>query len=221
MSAAILTAGDRLASPFLELLPIDGVSISVVDRRDTASMIHASDSTAARLEELHFELGEGPMFDCVHDAEPVLVADLATSDHWPVFLSRAADSRAAAVFVFPLTLGAASVGAALCYRTSAGPLDADAVTTGSALARAIAGPALRQAIALADDETPDLAAPIEMRREVHQATGMVLLQLDTTATDAFARMRAHAFAHGVSLREVAHDVVARRLDFSPRGSDRT
>ena len=53
-----------------------------------------------------------------------------------------------------------------------------------------------------------------MRREVHQATGMVLVQLNTTATDAFLRLRSHAFASGRTVQDVAHDVVTRQLDFS-------
>jgi AmiR/NasT family two-component response regulator len=85
---------------------------------------------------------------------------------------------------------------------------------GTALARAISAPALRQAISLAGDEESHEDTPIEMRREVHQATGMMLAQLDLDATDALARMRAYAFSHGFSLREVARDVVNRRLNFS-------
>jgi AmiR/NasT family two-component response regulator len=53
----------------------------------------------------------------------------------------------------------------------------------------------------------------ELRREVHQATGMVLVQLDTNATYAFFRLRAHAYSSGQTLQDVAHQVVTRRLDF--------
>ena len=52
------------------------------------------------------------------------------------------------------------------------------------------------------------------RAEVHQATGMILVQLGVPAQDAFVRLRAYAFAHQRPLNEVAHDVVARRLVFT-------
>lgn len=42
---------------------------------------------------------------------------------------------------------------------------------------------------------------------------MILVQLDTSATEAFIRLRAHAFATGRSIQDVAHDVVTRVLDF--------
>ena len=206
--------GERLAAPFLALLPVDGVAISILNRDRTAVLVHASDATAARLEEIHFDLGEGPAFEAFDTESAVLVPDVAASDRWPLFLADARGTDAAAVFVFPLSLGAACVGTVLCYSSAAGTLDAAATEIGTTLSRAIAGPAFRQAMILADHEDAGEAAPSEMRREVHQATGMVLLQLEVSATDAFARMRAYAFSHGSTLREVAHDVVARRLDFS-------
>jgi AmiR/NasT family two-component response regulator len=98
-------------------------------------------------------------------------------------------------------------------------LDGEARDVGSALGRAIAGQALRRAVVLAEGEEHDDEAPIEMRREVHQATGMVLSQLDTTASDALALMRAYAFSNGINLRDVAHEVVSRRLDFSTSRDD--
>jgi hypothetical protein len=49
---------------------------------------------------------------------------------------------------------------------------------------------------------------------VHQAAGMVSIQLDITVGDALARLRAHAFGVDTSITEVSHDVVSRRLDFS-------
>jgi AmiR/NasT family two-component response regulator len=47
--------------------------------------------------------------------------------------------------------------------------------------------------------------------EVHQATGMIAAQLGVSVDDAFVRLRAYAFGDNRTLREVADDVVARRL----------
>jgi AmiR/NasT family two-component response regulator len=55
---------------------------------------------------------------------------------------------------------------------------------------------------------------IAYRAEVHQATGMVSIQLDISTQAALARMRAHAFVHDQLLTDVARDVVARRLAFT-------
>jgi hypothetical protein len=53
-----------------------------------------------------------------------------------------------------------------------------------------------------------------LRREVHQATGMILVQLDTSATVAYSRLQAYAFANGQSVQAVAHDVVTGKLTFT-------
>ncbi len=46
---------------------------------------------------------------------------------------------------------------------------------------------------------------------VHQATGMLMIQLDVTIEEAFVRLRAYAFATDRRLPDVAADVVAHRL----------
>jgi hypothetical protein len=208
------TAGAQLASPFLELLPITGVAISVFDQDRRATLIQATDSTASRLDELQFDLGEGPSVDAFRTATLVTVPDLAAAIRWPAFLESAAVLAVGAIFAFPLMLGAASTGTVTCYRTTPGELGDDAADIGGSLCRAIAGPAFRRAIVLAADEAPDDTPPIESRREIHQATGMVLTQLNISATDALSRLRAYAFSNGHTVQEIAHDVVSRRLNFA-------
>lgn len=53
----------------------------------------------------------------------------------------------------------------------------------------------------------------ETRREVQQATGMILVKLNTTASEALMRLKAYAFAANQTIDEVARSVVTRRLDF--------
>ncbi|WP_104166863.1 GAF and ANTAR domain-containing protein [Cryobacterium sp. N22] len=214
MSEVSQIIGSKLTSPFLELLPITGVAISVFDQNRRPAMLHSTDLTAAHLEELHFDLGEGPLFDAFASGSLVSIPDLATTERWPVFLHNAAELEVGAIFVFPLMLGAVCSGAVLCYRKATGPLADSAAAIGTSLSRAIAGPAFREAIQLAVDEPPDELAPIEWRRQVHQATGMVIAQLNITATDAFSRIRAYAFSSGHTVQEVATEVVTRRLNLA-------
>jgi AmiR/NasT family two-component response regulator len=53
-----------------------------------------------------------------------------------------------------------------------------------------------------------------LRREVHQATGILISQLDLSATDAFSLLQGHVFASGKPIDQIAHDVVLRALVFS-------
>jgi ANTAR domain len=49
--------------------------------------------------------------------------------------------------------------------------------------------------------------------QVHQASGMVMVQAGVTIEEAFLLLRAHAFAVGRPVADVARDVVERRLRF--------
>jgi hypothetical protein len=48
---------------------------------------------------------------------------------------------------------------------------------------------------------------------VHNAAGAVSVQLGVSVTEALIRLRAYAFGNDRLLRDVAEDVVARRLRF--------
>jgi hypothetical protein len=206
--------GSNLASRFLDLLPASGVAISVFDHNRHAVLLHATDGTSTRLEELHFDFGEGPLFDALASGALVSLPDVTGNVKWPMFSRAAAALDVGAIFVFPLTLGAVCTGAVTCYRKEAGPLDDHAADIGASLSRSMAGPAFREAIRVAVNESPDFETPIETRRLIHQATGMVLAQLNTTATDAFARIRAYAFSNGHTVEDIARQVLTQRLNFA-------
>jgi AmiR/NasT family two-component response regulator len=112
----------------------------------------------------------------------------------------------------PFQWGAINLGVLDLYRTAPGSLsDAelrDAISAADMAALMFLGmrtdPGNRQW----------LDHSVQGRAEIHQATGMVLAQLEVTATDALARMRAYAFVEQRLLSDVAHDVVSRRLRFT-------
>jgi hypothetical protein len=212
-----------LGHAFVDVLAVDGVSLSVFNQAMERSTIFASDATAARLDELQFDLGEGPALECVRTAAPVLVGDLTTAadERWPMFQHAAAKLDIGGVFAFPLMLGAVCIGAACLYRAKPGDLSEDDRATGMSVARTVAGPALRLAVRYAAADAPLGDAPvIELRRDVHQATGMIIGQLDISATEAFARLRAHAFASNKTVQEVSRDVLSHDLNFASLEDDR-
>jgi GAF domain-containing protein len=208
--------GSDLCAPFVELLPVTGASISVFGLPGRELTICSSGPVAARLEELQFDLGEGPHWVVARTGRPAGSPDLVNDaqNDWPVFASAIAGLEVAALFAFPLTMGAVTVGVVDLYRDTPGDLTARDVALAESLARAVVASAVRLAIRSAEDDggTEARGAPA-MRREVHQAIGMILIQRDTSATEAFSLLRARAFASGCTVEDVASDVVARRLDF--------
>ncbi len=210
------TALASLCGLFVELVPVSGASITMFRRPGSQSTICTSNETASRLDELQFDLGEGPRWEAARSGRASISADVRSDPHpeWPIFGHAAAGLGVGALFSFPIRIGNELMGVADLYRDTAGPLGDEATARALSLSHRVAAPAAERARRSADSSVSDegRAAPA-IRREVHQATGMILMQLDISAAEAFGRLQAHAFAHERTVEDVARDVVERRLNF--------
>lgn len=207
---------DDLCRPFLNSLPVSGASVTVMTASGVRMSLCSSGVIAARIDELQFELGEGPQSSVARSGQIVMVPDVASGGHdeWPMLGAALGELPVGAIFCVPIQMGAVTVGVATLYSDRPRQLDHHQQTTALAVASAIAAGAVQQAVASASDDTAvESAAAPALRREVHQATGIVLVQLDTTATIAYARLQAYAFANGRTVLTVARDVVAGLLTF--------
>jgi len=207
----------KLVDPFLSVLPVEGAALSVLVGPGQAT-VSSSNATAARIDELQFDLGEGPCWDAMSTRRPVLRPDFALvgSEDWPLFNEGVRrdgiHEEIGALYAFPLYVGSLDLGAVDLYASAPRELQGTEVRRVSKLAELASWQVLRRI--LGDDGSEEDLSPLS-RRDVHQATGMVLAQLNISANDALLLLRAHAFSSGRSVMDVAADVVERRLDFSP------
>jgi hypothetical protein len=199
---------------------VTGAWLSTAGGAEAGHLIQVTDDVSEQLAELQLTLGEGPCPDAAVSGGPVLASDLGEMEavgRWPVFAPAACKAGAAAIFVFPLRIGAIRAGVMGLYRERPGPLSArqlgDALifadtatlllldsqdrTAGRPPARADLG-----------GQPPDLTPH---RAEIAQATGMLTEQLGVGITEAFIRLRAYAYAYDRRLADVARDIVTRRL----------
>jgi len=204
-----------------------GAWVAAASSRGPDFVLSVTDPVSEQLAELQLLLGEGPSPDVLAAAAPVLAADLGdleSSRRWPAFTPEARNAGAMAVFAFPLMIGAIRSGVIGLYRSLPGPLSspqlgdclllADTATVlllesldgGPPLPGGI-GPGMRLS-----GQSPDLSVH---RVEIDQATGMLTVQLGVSAGEAFARLRAYAYARDRRLADVAGDIVARRLRLDP------
>jgi len=178
-----------------------------------------TDLVGEQLAEVQLMLGEGPCHDVLASAAPVLAGDLADAEsvgRWPAFAPAAARLGAGAVFAFPLIVGAIRAGVLGLYRGAQGPLYDRKL--GDVLILADLATVLLLDGAHDDAEDGDGIAVDGQgrdlalhRAEIDQATGMLTVQLGVPAAEAFARLRAYAYARDRRLADVAGDIVARRL----------
>jgi hypothetical protein len=212
----------QVAAAAISATGVDGAAATVTLTATPRETIYASDHVASRLAELTLILGEGPAVDAV--GGPVLVADLMVGrclTQWPGFAPAAVQAGIRAVFALPLRVGAIRLGVLILYRAAPGGLDREQLADGLLLADTAC--ALLLDAAHSDGAHPDSPPPDgvwpgqanSQHPEIHQATGMITVQLGVTVAVALVRLGAYAYAHDRRLHEVAQDVVARRLRFHP------
>jgi hypothetical protein len=227
-----LLGGDRgqgadprqtVAAQAAAVLEVDGICAGLGTGATGLVLAWGRGTVGVALEDLQFTLGQGPGLDAAAGAT-VLVPDLAdAAGRWPVFAPAAAALGVRAVFALPLRVGAISVGALLAHRGTAGALADGALADAFALADAVTVLLLQRESGGTgrdhwdgDGPQPGWARPATYRAQVHQATGMISVQLGVSLAEALVRLRAYAYADGRLIAEVAADVVARRLRFDDK-----
>jgi hypothetical protein len=224
----------RLVADCQVAVRMSGVGLAVTAQGGLAAVLAVTGGPARTMEDLQFALGEGPCVEAGQSRRPVLISDLADAgERWPTFASAATGAGICAAFSFPLQVGAIGIGVLDLYRTTPGALDPPQL--GRALAFTDAAVAVL--LHVQDRAGPDAGsrtngdgvdgtqAPpaeevgtevlraVDRRAVVHQATGMISVQLGVPLAVAMSRLRAHAYATDRTILDVAADVVARRLAF--------
>jgi GAF domain-containing protein len=196
-------------------LPAMGVGISILSEGSAPLPVAASSEALVLVEELQFELGEGPCIDAYASRRPVLIPDLgAAAPTWPGYVPAAHTHGVRAVFAFPLQVGAARLGAMDVYRDSQGGLSPDTLVRALTFAE-VAMQRLLDA-GTGTEAATDLFDDIDGNRfEVYQAQGMLMAQLDVSAEQALMRLRAYAYAHERRAVDVARDIIARKITLEP------
>ncbi len=214
-----------------EATHMTGVGLALLDAAGIGGIVAATVGAARRLEDLQFELGEGPCVEASRSGRPVLCSDLTLDGgkRWPAFAPGAEAEGVAAAFTFPLRVGAIAIGVLDLYRDIRGPLTG--TEPQEAVAFADAAVAVLLHLQAQDREAFDgrrcgggsstsgsAVGPgpldlLDRRAVVHQAVGMISVQLGLPMDDALLRLRAHAWSRKRPITDVASAVVARKLRF--------
>ena len=206
----------RLCRVCADVVGVSGAGIMLIAEDVPQGSVCTTDKVSALIEELQYALSEGPCVDAYHTDRPVFEPDLASpqTPRWVGFSGPAVEAGVRAVFGYPLLVGAVRLGALNLYRDTPGPLSgeqhADAMVMADIAAEAILG---LQANAPPGKLAAELEAGSDFQYVIHQASGMVAAQLDISVGRALIRLKAHSFGNDRPLRDVARDVVARKLRF--------
>ena len=202
-----------LCETCVDVLEVSGAGITMMGGSQSGQLC-VSSQRMATLEDLQFTMGIGPCQDAFRTGQPVHAPSLgfAGDSRWPAFVDLARDAGVGAVFAYPLATNGAKIGVLTLYQDLEGELSMEQHDDSIAMAEV-----LTETVLSLQDGAPDgvlaqsLEEAVAYRAEVHQASGMVSIQLKIPVAEALVRIRAYSFASNRKIGAVAADIVARRL----------
>lgn len=204
----------RLCEMCRDLLAVSGAGVMLMSGDLPAGSLCTTDAVSALIEDLQYALGEGPCLDAYRQDRVVSEPDLISPHvaRWPAFTPKALDAGVRAIFGFPLGVGGVRLGALNLYKDEMGPLGdeqhADALVLAALIAQWVLA---RQAEAPPGALAKELEIDANLNAAIHNAAGVVSVQLEVSLTEALIRLRAYAFANERLLRDVAQDVIDGKL----------
>jgi hypothetical protein len=212
----------RLSKAAVAALPVDGAGLSIHDMEGHRTPIGASDPTASQAERLQFTHGDGPALRAHDDGVVIAFDEAAIARNWPeLHEALVGTTDLHAVLSVPLLPPLGPLVVLDLYVRDAAALPTvdreDVADVTIAMTRAMVAAALGAPVSEGQRGWWD--GPDALRRaRVWQATGMVNVGFDLDTVDALAVLKAHSFATGRVVDDVADDLVAGRLDLDELSS---
>lgn len=199
-----------LARACVQVLSVAGASISVME--GLRIPVGASDRHAAIAEQVQSSVGQGPCLDAHRNRCPVVATEASIRDRWPAFyVEFVARTPYRSVVSVPLTIGPAELGALDLYleRSQDAALLSlnDAAVVADQISTAMNDAPWAMTWFGIREPTWLSGSAAQRRMTVWQAIGRISAALSLDAGDATALLRAHTYAAGRDIDDVAADVV--------------
>jgi GAF domain-containing protein len=177
-----------------------GVSVATSSRVRTLA---ASSDLLRIIDDLQFQLREGPCFDTLRSQDAVTANDLATDPRWPQWGPLVSDRTGArASMSFRLFTNRDGLGALNVYSTQSAGFSGDDAVLGYVVAA-------HTAVAIANlREVQQLTSALENRTTIGQATGIIMERFGLDADSAFGVLRRISQTNNIKVATLAADLVA-------------
>lgn len=192
----------RLAAGAVEHAPACGVTVGATGR---VPMLGATSGAFAQvLDDIQYEIDDGPCLTCLRTATVVAVDDVAAEPRWPDFTRRALQAGARATLSVPLIVGDEAVGALNLYSRQAHALtEVDRVRAQQFAERAAGAVGLARRLAEREAEARHLETALSSRSTIDQALGVIMARTGVTDREAFGLLRTQSQHTNEKLRDVA------------------
>lgn len=194
---------DRAVELCMEAIPsCDLAGISIRDSREVRTLA-ASSELLRQIDDLQFQLTEGPCYDALRLHEVVVSNDLAADERWPRWGSRMVEEVGVrSVLSLRLFTNSDTLGALNLYGRPVTAFGNDDVQEGQVLAAHAA------ALVASSVKESQLTTALEHRTILGQATGILMERFGLEADAAFGVMRRISQTHNLKLYQIAQHLVS-------------
>jgi GAF domain-containing protein len=170
--------------------------------------VACSDPVAAQVDEVQYQLDDGPCLHAMRDGHMVRIEDTAEKAGWPEFETQAASYGIRSCLALPLSADGKPVGALNLYARTASAFGAAETRRAENFAENASG-ALTLAIRLASHAAliEQLRSSLTSRTVIDHALGIIMAREHCTQARAFAILRTASQNSNVKLRDIASAVV--------------
>ena len=170
--------------------------------------VACSDQVAARVDEVQYDLDDGPCLHAMRDGSMVRIEDTREKARWPAFEAQAAAHGIRSCLALPLNVDGKPAGALNLYSRQASAFGAAEARQAENFAENASG-ALSLAMRLASHAAliEQLRSSLSSRTVIDQALGIIMAREQCNQARAFAILRSASQNSNVKLRDIAGAVV--------------
>jgi GAF domain-containing protein len=190
----------RLVRVARDAIPAEFVGVSIASPKGIHTAA-ASDPLVTKLDQVQYELSEGPCLDAMRHHTPTPVADLRTDNRWPRFGPRAVAAGVISQMGIEIFRQRSTVGGLNLYASRPNAFDDDTRHAAALFARH-AGLALEKSLTITN-----LTEALQTRQIIGQAIGIVMQRYTLDEAQAFKHLVRISQTTNIKLRDVARSVV--------------
>lgn len=195
----ILHAAEHLA-------PGAHVGITAASGAGTYTTLAGTDSLVFMLDEMQYDLDEGPGLTAMREGQPAMVDDTTTEHRWPRFMVRAQDVGLRSHLAMPICVDGKTLGGITMYSAAQTRVDVAWLPH----ARLFAAQA---ALALGQSRREnDLFLALQSSRAIGNAVGLVMERFGLNDHEAFEYLVTMSQRSNLKLRELAEHLVKQAND---------
>lgn len=177
-------------------------------RRKRAGTVASSSPEAQELDEIQYDLRNGPCLAAARNHVVVQVPDLHVDDRWPGYAEQVLPHGIRSILAVPFELGDGDAAALNLYSTLPSAFGPQEIQTAQDYAARASG-ALALAVKLAKhrEQAADLLEALKTRTTIDLAVGIIMGQNRCSQEDAFGILRSASNSRNIKLRDVAAGVI--------------